>query len=176
VLRRQRADAGDVRCAPVDGSEVELPVAGVQHDALGCVQGDGERVGNGVRYGNELDVEWADLHPVAVGVHHPEIGAVRQARFVDAVARKTERERRAVERELEVTQEEVERADVVLVAMRQHACLDAVRVLAQESEIGQHEVDTRHVDVGEHETAVDDEQPLLDFDDRAVAPDLPQPA
>ena len=35
------ADSGEVGAATVDRREVELEVAAVQHDALGCVHGDG---------------------------------------------------------------------------------------------------------------------------------------
>src|SRR5437762_13688516 len=60
--------------------------------------------------------------------------------------------------------------------MGEQARLDAIGVLAQECEVGQHEVDTGHVDLGEHEPAVEEEEAVVLFDDRAVAADLAQPA
>ena len=54
--------------------------------------------------------------------------------------------------------------------------LDPVGVLAQVREVGQHEVDARHVGLGEHDPAVDDEDAVVDLEAEAVAPDLAEPA
>ena len=48
--------------------------------------------------------------------------------------------------------------------------------VAQEREVGQDEVDAVHVGVGEHQPAVDDEQPALLLQHHAVAPDLAETA
>ena len=65
---------------------------------------------------------------------------------------------------------------MVLVRVREEDTLDPIGVVAQVREVGQHEVDTGHVDVGEHDPAVDDEDAALDFEAEAVAPDLPEAA
>ena len=96
--------------------------------------------------------------------------------LLDAVAGQAERERRAVDREAELAQQERQAADVVLVAVGGDAAVDAVGVLAQVREVGQHEVDAEHVDVGEHQPAVEEHDAAVDLDARAVAPDLPEPA
>ena len=49
-------------------------------------------------------------------------------------------------------------------------------VLTQVREVGQHEVDAEHVDVGEHQPAVEEHDPAVDLDARAVPADLPQAA
>ena len=58
--------------------------------------------------------------------------------------------------------------------------VDAVGVLAQVGEVGQHEVDAVHVGTGEHQPAVDEQDAAVVADallDRhAVAADLPEPA
>ena len=54
--------------------------------------------------------------------------------------------------------------------------VDPLGVLAQPGEVGQDEVDAEHVGVGEHEPAVEQQDPAFDLDGRAVAPDLPEPA
>jgi hypothetical protein len=53
---------------------------------------------------------------------------------------------------------------------------DAVGVRAQVGEVREHEVDAGHVGVGEHETAVDDDDPAVDFEAEAVPADLSEPA
>src|SRR5690606_8013467 len=42
--------------------------------------------------------------------------------------------------------------------------------------VGQHEVDPEHVEVGEHEPAVDEDDLVLELDGGAVAADLPEAA
>ena len=65
---------------------------------------------------------------------------------------------------------------VVLVAVGDDAPLDAVGVLAQPREVGQHEVDAEHVGVGEHQPAVEQHDAPGQLDRRAVAADLAEPA
>ena len=131
----------------------------------------GERVRHRVRDRDELAVERADPAPLAV-VHRDELGAAEHPGLLDAVPGEAERQRRAVDRHRDVAQQEGEPAGVVLVRVREEDALDPVGVLAQVREVGEHEVDAGHVDVGEHDPAVDDEDAALDLEAEAVAPDL----
>ena len=109
-------------------------------------------------------------------VHRDQLGAVEHARFLDAVAGQRERQLRAVDRHLDVAEQEREPARVVLVGVGEEHALDPVRVVAQIREVGEDEVDAGHVGVGEHEPAVDHEDAVVDLEAEAVAPDLAQPA
>jgi hypothetical protein len=154
----QGADAAEVGEPAVDRREVELEVARVQDHALAGVHGDGVGPGHGVRHRDELDVERPDATALAVVDAH-ERGAVEEAGLVDPVGGQPEGEVGAVDGERAVAQEVRQAADVVLVAVGGHARLDAVGVLAQVREVGEDEVDAVHVGVGEHEPAVDEQQP-----------------
>ena len=81
----------------VAGVEVELPVAAVQHDALGGVHGD--RVGVGHRMGDrdELDEQRPDVDLLAVG-DRPHVDPLHEPGLVDAVAGDPQRELGAVDR------------------------------------------------------------------------------
>ena len=125
--------------------------------------------------GMNSHVERADLAALAVG-DRDQLGAVEQPGLLDAVAGQAEGQRRAVDRERELAQQEREPAAVVLVAVGDDAALDAVGVLAQVGEVGQHEVDPEHVGVGEHEPAVEEHDAVVDLDAGAVAPDLTEAA
>ena len=103
------ADPGQVRAAPVDGVQVELEVAAVEHDALGGVEGEGEAVRHRVRHRDELDVERPDPAPLAVA-HRHERGLLAEPCLVQAVAGEPERQRRAVDRGVDVAQQVGERA------------------------------------------------------------------
>ena len=125
--------------------------------------------------GMNSHVERADLAALAV-VHRDELGAVEQAGLLDAVAGQAEGERRAVDRERQLAQQERQAADVVLVAVGGDAAVDAVGVLAQVGEVGQDEVDAEHVEVGEHQPAVEQHDLAVDLDAGAVAADLAETA
>ena len=128
-----------------------------------------------VRDGDELAVERADHAALAV-VHGDELGATDHPRLLDAVAGQAERQRRPVDRERDVAQQEGEAAGVVLVRVGEEHGLDPVGVLAQVGEVGEDEVDAGHVDLGEHDPAVDDEDAVLDLEAEAVPADLTEPA
>ena len=128
--------------AAVDRVQVQLEVAGVQDRALRGVDGGGEAVGHRVGDGEELAVERADLQPLVVG-HDPEVGAVDQARLLDAVPGQAQGQLGAVDRELQLPEQERQAADVVLVAVGGDAADHAVGVLPQVGEVGQDEVDAR---------------------------------
>ena len=152
VARRERADAGQVGEPAVDRREVELEVARVQDRALRRVEGGGEAVRHRVGHRDELDLARPDAPALAVA-HRDQLGAVEQPGLLDAVAGQAERERRAVDRERQLAQQVAEAPHVVFVAVRDDRPVDAVGVVAQVGEVGQHEVDAEHVDVGEHQPA-----------------------
>ena len=114
--------------------------------------------GHRVRDRDELAVDRADPAALAVG-DRDQLGAVEHARFLDAVAGERERQRRAVDRDRDVAEQEGEAAGVVLVRVGEQDRLDPVGVLAQVREVGQHEIDAGHVGVGEHDPAVDEQDP-----------------
>ena len=67
-------------------------------------------------------------------------------------------------------------ADVVLVAVRQDDGDDVLQPVLDVGEIGQDQVDAGLGLLREEDTAVDDEQLAIDFEDGHVAADLPQAA
>ncbi len=59
-------DPREVGPPPVDRCQVKLEVAAVENDALSGVEGEGEPARHRVRHRDELDLERADLAPLAV--------------------------------------------------------------------------------------------------------------
>ena len=173
------ADAGEVRAPIVHGRQVELEVAGVEDHALAAVHGDRVRVRNAVGDGDELDVERPDPPPLVVG-HHVQRRPTEQSALLDAVAGEPEGDRGAEDREADLAQQERDAADVVLVPVRRDQRFDALGVLAQVGEVGKDEIDAVQVGAGEHQPAVDEQDPsaVADalLDRHAVAPDLAEPA
>ena len=174
VHPRDLAEEREVRVPPVDRCEVELEVAGVDDRAGGREERGGEAVRHRVRDGDELAVERSDAAALAVEDGN-ERRPVDQTRFLDAIARHRERQRGAVDLQLHLAQQEREPAGVVLVRVGEEHAFDAIRVVAHVGEIGKHEVDAGHVLVGEHEPAVDQQDPVIYLEAQTVAPDLTEP-
>ena len=172
---RDLTEASEVRTPPVDRREVDLEVAAVQDRALRRVVRRRERVRHRVGDRDELDVEGADLSALAVADRN-QLGAVEQPRLLDAGAGQAERERRAVDREGDVAQQEGDAAGVVLVTVGQDQADHRVRPLAQIGEVREDEVDARHVGLREHDPAVDEQDPPLDLEREAIATDLTETA
>ena len=149
---------------------------GVEDDALGGVDGDGEAVRHRVGDRDELDVERPD--PAALAVEDgDQLGAVEQARLPrsgcgpargSGSTRRSGSSGRAADRHRAPTWSSWPWVST-------HA---STRSAFSRSQLksGQHQVDARHGQVGEHEPAVDDEDPPVDLEARAVAADLAEPA
>jgi hypothetical protein len=77
-----------------------------------------------------------------------ELGLAQQPGLFDAIASQAEGDGRSEDGKAQLAQQVVQRTDVILVAVRGDDALDAVGVLAQPREIGQHEIDAVHVGSG----------------------------
>jgi hypothetical protein len=83
--------------------------------------------------------------------HRSQIGEVGNLVLVELALQQRERERRAVDLEaaIQVTQQVGQRADVVLVPVGEDDRPDPVGLFANEVEVGEDEIDARHVTVRE---------------------------
>ena len=89
--------------------------------------------------------------------------AARQGRGVDGHAR-------------ELGQDVRQRADVVLVGVGDEERLDVGAALLEVGDVGDDEVDAEHLLVGEHQSAVDDDDLVAVLEDVHVLADLAHPA
>ncbi len=160
--------------ATVERQLVHLEVAGVQQGAGLGAHEDGERVGDRVVDGHELEVE--DAEPLALALldgHRVGPDAVLLELGLD----EREGQRGADEGDVALELEQVGHgADVVLVAVREDDGLDVVETVRDVGEVGEDEVDSGVVVLGEEHAAVDDEQPALRLEHGHVAADLAEPA
>ena len=125
ALVAERRESRDVGAASVDGREVELEVARVHDDADLGVKGQRVRARHRVGDGDELDLEGTDLAPLAVG-DLDEGQVLGDLGLGEAVAGEAQRQRRAVDRDVDVLDEVAQRAGVVLVAVGQDDRVDPV--------------------------------------------------
>ncbi len=168
----------DVGGSPVHGRLVELVVAGDQDRAEVGTERDRGRVGDRVRHVHELQRERSELDRFPrFGLDHLDVA---QAVLVELRACHRGRQRacvdRCVELAAELAQHPRQRAEVVLVAVRDDDRLDVGGALAQIAEVGQHEVDADHLGGREAQPDVDHDDPAVVLDDRHVLADLAEAA
>ena len=168
----ERAQVGD---PPVQRQLVHLEVAGVQHEAGTGADRHGQRVGDGVVDGHELEVERSERDPVALA--DLVVDGLLEPVLAQLAAEQGQGQLRADERDVAALAQEVRRrADVVLVAVGEDERLDLVEPVPDRSEVGEDQVDARVAVLREEDPAVDDEQAAVVLEDGHVAADLAQPA
>ena len=174
ALLAEPGEAAQVGDPPVERELVHLEVAGVQHQAGGGADGHGERVGDRVVDGEELEVERAEGQLVALGhLAGDRLDLVLLQLGVDERQRELGADQRDV---APLAQQVGHAADVVLVAVGQHDRDDVVHPVPDRGEVGEDDVDARLVLLGEEDAAVDDQQLAGVLEDRHVAADLAEPA
>ena len=174
ALFAEPGEGAQVGYPAVEGELVHLEVAGVQDEAGGGADRDGEPVGDRVVDGDELAVEGAEGASVVLAHLHGDRG---DAVLLELRLEEREREAGADDGDVRPLAQQVgHAADVVLVAVREHDRVDLVETVPDPGEVGQDHVDAGLVLLGEEDAAVDDEQPAGVLEDRHVAADLAQTA
>ena len=168
----ERAQVGD---PAVERQLVHLEVAGVQHQPGAGADRDGERVGDRVVDRDELELERAEVEPVAR--LHLVVDGLLEPVLAELGVEQGQGQLGADERDVAALAEEVRRgADVVLVAVGEDQRLDLVEAVPDRVEVGEDQVDAGVVLLGEEDAAVDDQQPTVVLEDGHVATDLAEPA
>src|SRR5215207_736401 len=156
------------------GRLVELVVAGEQDRPELGRQRDSAGVGDRVREVDRLDPERTRVDGVA-GRQHVE-PRLAQLVLVELGARHRDRQLAAVgdrdARLPQLAQQPRQRAEMVLVAVRDHDRLDVGDALAQVGEVRQHQVDAQLLGGREAQPRVDDDDAPAVLDDGHVLPDL----
>ena len=152
-------ELADVGAQPVDGRVVELVVARVEDRARRACRGT-TATQSGIECAIRTNsmLERAELDRLAVRVGLAQLGGAQEAVLVELRLHEPEREARRDDlSHPHLAQEVRERADVVLVAVREddgaHACL----ALAQVREVREDEVDAEVLVAREREACVDDD-------------------
>ena len=168
-------EATDVGAQPVDRRVVELPVAGVEDQAGGGLDRDPDAVGDRVRHADELELERAELNRRPVRVRLLQLGRAQQPVLVELRLDEPEREPRPPDLlDLDLAQQERQRADVILVRVRED---DRAHVLVAEvAEVREDQVDAEVLVAREGQPGVDDDRLAADLEDGHVLAHLAEPA
>ena len=136
----------------VDRGLVDLEVAGVQDDAERCVDRQRNAVRHAVRHADELDLEWPDGD--ALAWPHRLGRRVLQPVFLQLLFDHRQRQRRTDDRPGNVGHHVRHRADVVLMAVRQHE-RGGAPFLLQIGEVRDDPVNTQQFGVRKHDAGID---------------------
>lgn len=121
----------------------------------------------------ELDFEDTCLDHFARR-HHVRLRIIQQAVFIELYADQPVRQACAVDGRFEFAQKVRERADVVLVTVREEHRTQLLLVVSQVAEVRDDEVDSEHLFFREHQSGIDDDDVVAVFDQHHVAADFAQ--
>ena len=174
ALAAEPREPGQVGQPVVERELVHLEVAGVQHDAGRGLDGHRHRVGDRVVDREELKVEG----PPRAGVALLHLDRLRgQPVLGELGLHQRQGQLGADQGDVGPLPEQVRhRADVVLVGVRQDQRLDLVQAAVEVAEVRQDQVHAGLVGLGEQHPAVDDQQPVVVFEDGHVPTDLAEAA
>ena len=172
ALRAELGEPMEVEVLAVDRRLIDLEVAGVNDDAGRRVDGERNAVGDAVRDADELDLERTDGHPCA-RADRDELAA-GDAVLLQLGLDQRERQRRPVDRAVDVGQHVRHAADVIFVAVRQHE--RGGTLLLQVRQVGDDPIDTQQFRVGKHHAGVDDDRRVGPGEREHVHPELAESA
>ena len=154
---------------------VDLEVAGVDDHARRAVDGEGQRVRDGVVDVDRLNGEAAERDLLA-RADLMEDRAGRKAVLLELVLDKTNRQLGGVDRHIEFFEQVRQTADVVLMTVGDEQALDAVPVLEHVGEVRDDQIDAEHIGIREHKAAVNEDHVALALIQRNVLADLAEAA
>ena len=171
----QLGEPADIGTQAVHGRVVELPVARVE-DAPGAgLDRDPDRVGDRMRHADELEPERPELDRRALGVCLAQLRGAQQAVLVELRLDEAEREAGRPDLvHLDLAHQERERADVILVRMREDDRADML--VAEVAEVRQDHVHAQMLVAREGHAGVDDDRVVAGLVDRHVLSHLAEPA
>ena len=145
----------EVDVLAVEGRLVDLEIARMEERPGWRVQRDRDAVRHAVRDADELDVGRADRHAVSRLYRHEPIAGV-DAVLGELWGGKGQREGRAVDASPDVGPHIGNRADMVLVPVRQHERVHPTDLL-QVRQVRNDQVDAEQVGLGEHHARIDEQ-------------------
>src|SRR6202158_504698 len=170
-----RSEASHIGRKAVGRVGVQLEVARVNDLADGGVDREGDRIGDGVADGHRLHAERPELD-LASDSHLAEVRLAKKAMLLQLGLDQTERQPCPEDGDVDLLQRVGQASAVVLVTVGEEDAKNFTIALQQVRDVRQHEVDSGHVFLGEHEAGVDDQDLAVPFEGPHVYADLAQAA
>ncbi len=159
----------------VERREIDLEVAGVDHDADRRLDRQGHAIHQRMSHPDRLDGERADGE-LFLGRDLDERGLVEQMMLFELAFDKGQRELGGVHRNLELAQNPGQAADVIFVPVGEDDGPDILPVFNQVGDIGHNDVDAQKLRFRKHQAGVDHDNVVFPPQCQAVHPELAQAA
>ncbi|MBF8304826.1 MAG: hypothetical protein HW398_14 [Acidobacteria bacterium] len=153
---------------------VHLEIARMEHHAERRRDGKHRGIHNAVRHVNELDRERPHRHAV-LGLDLVQRHRIEQRMLVEFFFDQRQRERRPIDRDVQVGEKIRHGPDVVLMPVRQDQRLNLLAVLQQVGDVRDDNVHAKQFGFREHHPGVNDDHVLAVAEDHHVHPELAQP-
>ena len=151
----------------IERSEIDFEIAGVDDDADGGVDGEGNAVDQRVGDADGLDGEGAEGE-LFFGRDLDELGFVEELMLFELAFDVGQGELGGVDGNLELAEDPGQSADVVLVAMGEDDGADVLPVLDEVGDVGHDDVDAQQLCFREHEAGIDDDDVVFPAEGEAV--------
>ena len=168
-------NALEIRRRSIHRRLVKFEIPRVEDDAQRRVDRHSARIWNAVAGLDQFHLHVADLERFAVLHNHQSLFA-EIARLLELRFEQPDREARAVNRHVELSQDVRQATDVVFVAVGENNALHLLLVRREIGDIRDHTVDAEQVFRREAHPCIDDDDLILIFDGRHILPDLFQSA
>src|SRR5439155_12775921 len=167
----------DVRLHPVDGRVVDIVVARVEDSAGLRLDHHGDVVRDRMRHPDELKPESAEIQRWIFGPDLLQLRGPEQPVLVELRLDESERQPGGPDlRDRNFAQQVGQRADVMLVPVRDEECANPFRALAQVGEVRQDEIHAEMLVPRERQPGVDDQALAVDLENSHVLADLAEAA
>ena len=105
----------------------------------------------------ELNVEWANRNTVAI-TNSDQVRIFQQTSFFNSVSRQPKGDGGTIDRKFQFAQQKLQSANMVFVAVCCNATNDAIFVFNKKREVRQHQINSVHVCIWEHESTVNKQE------------------
>ncbi len=160
---------------PGGGGAVDLEIAGVDEDPHGGGQGKADPVHNAVGHVDKVKGKVSE-HQRFPGLEPAPLHLPVQPVFLQFLSEQGQGQGRAVNRDLDLFEQEGHGADMILMTMGQDQGRQFVLMGPQVGEIRDDHVDAQHVVFREHDAGIDEDHGPGGFEDHGVEADFPQTA
>ena len=160
-----------IKRSVVSGREIDFEIAGVDDDADGRVDGEGDAIDQAVGDADGDDAEGTEIEAL-VGKNFDELGFVEQAMFFELAFNVSQSEFGAVDGDFELGEDPRQAADVVLMAVGEDDAADHGAIFDEIGDVGDDDVDAEQFGLGEHKAGIDDDDVVLPANGSAVHAEL----
>ena len=167
-------ETAEIRHLPIHRCIVELEVTRMDNHPHGRLDGESDRIGNGVVHADKSDAETANIDDVPRhdGV---QIGRVYPI-LLQASLQYAERQTCTIHGARNLLHHIRESTDMILMSVRQHDCFDHITVLDEIGNIRDNKINPQHIFLREHQPRVYHEDLIIHADGRHILSDLTQSA